>query len=704
MAMYAWHQVPGIDMLFNSWHERPGQFGNIRAVRELNSVGNQLGRVRKLSETYGASGWELTFGNMKRNGDWEFVLGVNLMNQHLSYQTLLGDRKHDYPPSFSFHAPYWDEYPVLNTYFSRLSLALSSGAQLNRTLILEPTTSVWMNYQPGGSRDHLDEVNEEFTTLLTLLESEQIEYDLGSENIIKDHGSVQDDLFVIGQRSYNYVVIPRYLTNLNSETARLIGDYLSAGGIIIALCEPPAFIDGKATDRCRRWSEEYIDQWYSLGGCNDPRLISYLRRDDFVVVEQQGGDLLHMRRQLEDGQLIFLVNSSKDESCAVSMLSQGSDIAHLDLFTGNVENYPGVLSGNILSFDAELPPCGSVLLFIGENEIAGKEQRRRKWNGTEEEISLSAIETVVPGMNALNLDYCRLLLDNDTTEVKYYYEVQSDIFRYHGFDANPWSSRIQFKKEIIEKDTFPPGTGFTVQYPFFVDTDFSSPDLRLVVERPQFYEVRLNNILLEPEPDAWWLDHGFGVFRIEEGIRPGDNYIELKADPMSVHCELEPAYLAGDFDVLPLSQGWLLSTATDRTLGSWREAGMPFYSDRVEYSALFDSEGTGLYKVILPEWHGTVAEVTVNGKSAGHIFTKPYELRIDPYVRKGENQVRVTIYGSLKNLLGPHHKIATKGIVTPRSFKRAPEEQPPGIEYDLVDYGLFEPFVVKKINLPGSAQ
>lgn len=699
MAMYAYHQVPGIDMLFNAWKERPDQFGNIRAVRELNSVGSQLGRVRKMSETYGASGWELTFEDMKRNGDWEFVLGVNLMNQHLSYQTLLGDRKHDFPQSFSYHAPYWEEYPVLNSYFSRLSIALSSGEEINKTLILEPTTSAWMMYQPGGDPAPMDAINEEFSTLLELLESEQIEYDLGSENIIRDHGRVAEDQFVIGNRNYTYVVIPRFMTNLNSETAELLEQYLAAGGIIIALCEPPSFIDGNASDRCRKWSVEYSDQWYSLGGCNDPRLINYLRRDEFVIVEQQGGNLLHMRRQLEDGMLLFLVNSSKDASCSVSMLSQGSDIASMDLFTGDLGVYPGVRSGDILSYDAELDPCESLLLFISDDEIPGKVQRQRKWNSRKgEQVTLSEITTTVPGENVLNLDYCRVIMDNDTSAVTYFYDVQTDIFRHHGFNVNPWVSASQFRTAIIDRDTFPPGSGFTVQYPFFVDTDFSSSDIQLVVERPYLYEVRLNNTVLEPEPDAWWLDKAFGLFKITDGILPGDNFIELKADPMSVYAELEPVYLVGDFDVLALNSGWLLANASYRNLGSWKNSGMPFYSDRVDYSATFELDKPGMVKVTLPDWYGTVAAVRVNGKHAGSIFTKPYELRIDKFVSKGDNNVTVTVYGSLKNLLGPHHNVNSKGVVTPWSFKFAPAEQPAGTDYDLLDYGLFDPFMVEVIE------
>ena len=49
MAMYAWHQMPAIDMLFNQWNDStPGaQFGNIRSVKELASAANQTGRQRK---------------------------------------------------------------------------------------------------------------------------------------------------------------------------------------------------------------------------------------------------------------------------------------------------------------------------------------------------------------------------------------------------------------------------------------------------------------------------------------------------------------------------------------------------------------------------------------------------------------------------------------------------------------------------------
>lgn len=50
MAMYAWHQTPAIDMLFNQFDEKSpvAQFGNVRSVKELRSVANQMGYSRTL--------------------------------------------------------------------------------------------------------------------------------------------------------------------------------------------------------------------------------------------------------------------------------------------------------------------------------------------------------------------------------------------------------------------------------------------------------------------------------------------------------------------------------------------------------------------------------------------------------------------------------------------------------------------------------
>ena len=82
-------------MLFNTVEERI-QFGNDLIVKEVSSVANQLGKGRVLSETHGASGWNLSFAEQKRMIDWQMVLGVNLICQHLVHLSLRGYRKRDF--------------------------------------------------------------------------------------------------------------------------------------------------------------------------------------------------------------------------------------------------------------------------------------------------------------------------------------------------------------------------------------------------------------------------------------------------------------------------------------------------------------------------------------------------------------------------------------------------------------------------------
>ncbi len=111
------------------------------------------------------------------------------------------------------------------------------------------------------------------------------------------------------------------------------------------------------------------------------------------------------------------------------------------------------------------------------------------------------------------------------------------------------------------------------------------------------------------------------------------------------------------------------------------------------YAATVQGNG-GRTAVQLGKWNGTVAEVRVNGKSAGVIGWQPYEMEITRLMKPGQNTVEVVVTGSLKNLFGPHHGKINRGLTGPQSFRSAPAHQPGGAGYDLESYGLLEPFRV----------
>jgi hypothetical protein len=92
-----------------------------------------------------------------------------------------------------------------------------------------------------------------------------------------------------------------------------------------------------------------------------------------------------------------------------------------------------------------------------------------------------------------------------------------------------------------------------------------------------------------------------------------------------------------------------------------------------------------------------VAEVFVNGTSAGYIAHAPWQCDVTSLISNGENVVDVVVIGTLKNTLGPHHGKPGLGAAWPGMFQRGPNPgPPPAMEYDTVGYGLFEPFQLKQ--------
>lgn len=692
MAMYAWHQTPAIDMLFNSEIARPDQFGNIRNVKELSSVVNQFDRHRSLSETYGAAGWELTFDDMKRLGDWEFVLGVNFMNQHLSYISMVGDRKHDFPQSFGTHSPYWGVYRYQADYFARLSLALSSGFQKNKILVIEPTTTAWMYYNANNrANEEMYNVKSRFEPFLADLERYQVEYDLGCENIIKDHGKVVENKFVINKANYELLILPPGLENLDKTTFELINEFVNSGGEVLQLDTKLKYINGEIQSFTELQNNK---NWTIHSEINSVFYAELTNNENiaFENVDSVKGNVFHQRREFEEGQLLFVTNFHKTETSEIQINMQGKSVVDLNLTNGIVAPFSFKKKKGRVHFTVSLPPSGSQLLFI-----SGKRGKSKKSEIPRSKLlvesKLSTVSTVTE--NILNLDYVELTVGKFRNEPMHYYAAANEIWIEHGYPDNPWVSSSQFKTELVDADNFSDGTGFTVCYPFYVDEKFDSKNIQLVVERPWLYEILVNKKPVSAIENRFWLDPDFHLFEIGDFIQNGRNEVIIKASPFSIFCELQPVYLLGDFALESVPNGWKIQNEKEMNFGSWKEQGKPFYGQTVSYAKSINVKNEGDFVVQLSDWEGTVAEVIIDNVHRGIIQSEPFELEVRlPY---GNHEIMVNVIGSNKNTLGPHHNFTTPGIVTPRSFKNAPKVQPPGSEYNLLDYGLMEDFKVYKL-------
>ena len=110
-----------------------------------------------------------------------------------------------------------------------------------------------------GDDPRLNTLGNTFFDLLKSLEAAQIEYDLGDEDIIARHGSIQGiDLssgLAVSNRLYATVVVPPLTENLDATTMDLLRDLLRHGGSVFCCGEPPARVDGMVSDAGTCWPD-----------------------------------------------------------------------------------------------------------------------------------------------------------------------------------------------------------------------------------------------------------------------------------------------------------------------------------------------------------------------------------------------------------------------------------------------------------------
>jgi hypothetical protein len=700
-AFYIWHQQPGIDMLGNRLipEGMGGQFGNDRAVRELRSAANQAGRTRTLSETYGGGGWEMDFEAQKRLVDWQCVLGVNFVNQHLSYYSLNGVRKFDYPPSFSYHEPWWEHYKLMGDYIGRVSMAMSFGQQINHTLVLQPTTSGWMYFSRKDKNLGIFKIRDGFKNLIYRMEQEHLEYDLGSENVIKTLGSVNGDKFTICERDYSLVVIPTEMENIDALTLEMLEQYLENGGKILSFNWNVSRVDGEESSKAEELAARFPNNWTDVEKLEDPIALKMLHNDQFEMIDKTGnGMLYHQRRVLEDGQLLFVVNSHQTDNAVANVSVHGKYVLKLDLITGKEYLYPCETKKGNVSFQVDLAPVGSAL-FVVVNE---------KPNGLDKMVDLKEekrIESEGPVVvkresdNVLMINYLDLKSSNSDKKEIYFMDALIGLFNDNGVEfGNPWQHKIQYKKEYLALDSlFAADSGFEASYHFQINENLSSDvmnSIRAVVERPELWQVYINGQEVLKQNGLFWIDKDFPQFAIGEFLKFGKNILTLKAPRMHILAEVMPVYILGDFLVKPATSGFEIVEGKINALGSWQEEGLPFYSQKVAYLQNFDVNKTAetSYKVRLNKWNGSISEVWVNGKSTGVIAWQPDELDVTSLLQEGNNEIVVKVVGSLKNTFGFFYFNNDNWIFGPHTWNDAPKEIPSASEYFLMDYGLFEPF------------
>ena len=691
-ANYEFHQWPAIDMLLSSYLRDEETHALALTIQEVRSAANQFGKERTLCELYGAGGWDSTFEDYKRMGDWVLVNGINFINQHLTYATIAGARKRDHPQSFDWREPWWNQYAAMNDYLSRAGWLLSQGQMEQRILVINPSTTGYLvPYEEevgdifnDGATDAIKNPDmRNFLALTRELDRGQWDWDLGDEFTMQRHARVEGARLRLEAQAYDVVILSGDAKNLLASTVAVLKDFLAAGGRLIAVGRPGPYVDGLAdeaayADMAAGWEESALEAL-------DARLDALLGRRIQSAAPFPYG-LAHMRRALPDGrEAYFFVNHSfRDFHSELTV--RGDRACEYGLYTGEVSPVRYTAEDGVVTFPIDLVRNQSVMIVVGER--AGES---RALPAASRAVPLALRGIAREGWNVLPVGYCDVKLGSRTLRDVAAINAANVIFTERGFQNNPWDNKVQYRSNILDRNSrYGEGSGFAATFRFTVAEGFAPEYIDATAEHYSLCHLRVNGVDVAWLPDEHYLDEHFGTADITGLVRPGENEVTVIADRFDARLELEGIYLRGAFGVEAQDGKWVLVPESALDYGSWRGQKLPFYAGAVcyTYTAALDAPPeTALLEAA--EVDATAVSARVNGTELLLNADGRRGSEIAPLLRAGENKIVVRVCGSLKNLLGPHFlPQPVRGSAWPGMWKLAPTHQPGPDAYDLMDFGL----------------
>jgi hypothetical protein len=739
MPHYEFMQCPGIDHLGRN-------IDNPLTLKQCSSAAHQFGRPRILCEIFGVSGHSMTFEDQKWIADFHFALGITFLCQHLTLYTMKGEQKRDYPPTISYHQPYWQHYKLANDYFSRAGYLCSQGQFYADILFLHPMGSAWATYSPlDRKNEQANSYNRSFTTLLDDLLAIHRDFDLGDEMILSQYGSVDGNILRVAKEGrYRLVVVPPSLT-WSRSTFNLLKAFLNSGGPVVFVGETPTLIDGEPAES--EWKEllqhKSVTTVTADRKCIEQALDKLISRD-VSITDADGNEIgdIYVHHRI-DGKnpkdevvgersehIYFLSSKSRTETykARISLAVTGK-VTEWHLDNGEITDVPAKVEDGRTIVELVFPPVGSHALVVDTAET-GTSVVSREEPKVQKTIALNGpwmFERLHP--NSLTLDTCQYALgDGDWSEKTPIWKARRAAWNAAGLEAyagiQPW---------VLDQKGIKPTTELKLRMKTTFESEVELENLWLVLESASDYTLSLNgrtvstnNNPLTPfskGDDEWHWDKQFSKIdrkpkasvskaNISKQVKKGENLIELECQ-YGMGVQVEDMYLIGDFGVRKIAgDKYILTDEPEQlTNGNWGEQGYPFYAGNILYCGKLKCEAKDGQQVLLrlKNPKGCLFRISVNDSEPIPLWYQPWQVDITDLVKNdnplaphnplpplirgnkgdGENSVCIEVISTLRNTFGPlHHKLGDAlPWVGPGQFV---DEANWVDDYQLVPYGLMD--------------
>lgn len=644
MRSYRSFQLPGIDMLCD-WRE-------YTTAKQAQSAAHQFGCPGVMSELYGVTNWDFDFRGHKLAGDWQAALGVTLRVPHLTWVSMEGEAKRDYPASIGYQSPWYTEYPMVEDHFARLNTVLTRGKAQVRLGVIHPVESYWLHWGPSEATALVrDEMDEHFQSLAQWLLYGLIDFDYISESLLPQQCEAGNAPLSVGEMAYDVVLVPDCRT-LRATTVDRLESFVAAGGRLVFAGRIPELVDAKPSSRVKELAQRAECISFSKGA-----ILSALDGVRFVDIRDDKGmrttNLLHQVRAEGDTRYVFLCHGEKPENPDVCpredivLRIRGEwKVRRMDTATGEIaplhvayEKGRTVLRYAFYAYDSLLIELTPGRAEAGEDAPAEKKfDYYALWH---------PVEIVLSEPNVLLLDTAQYAFDDEEN-----WRDEEELLR--ADDAFREELGYPLRKKEVAQPWVVPDEPIThhLRLKFTVHSEMEIKAPQLALEKVESVEIAVNGCPVDNASVGWFVDESIKKVQLPD-LPAGDSVIELTL-PFGRRSNVEWCYLLGDFGVrVQGAEKTVIPPVRRLGFGDWTTQGLPFYCGNVTYKIPVRVEKDTL-TIRVPQYRGSVLGMEMDGVRQGDMAYAPYEYTFTN-LQPGEHELGITVYGNRVNGFGCVH-------------------------------------------------
>jgi len=649
MRNYRGFGIPGIDMLCARFE--------FTTAKQTQSAVHQYGREGMLSELYGVTGWDFDFRGHKLHGDWQAALGVTVRVPHLSWVSMGGEAKRDYPASIHYQSPWWEKYSLVEDHFARVNTAMTRGKAEVKVGVIHPIESYWLHFGPSEQtaivRDNLDE---NFQNITKWLLFGGVDFDFISESLLPELCNEASAPLKVGEMAYDMILVPGCET-LRSTTLERLEGFVKAGGKLVFVGDVPALEDACQSVRARVLAKEaevvQFNKGSVLEAVEDVRLVE-LRNETGAMTT----NLLHQLRKDGDGRWLFIAHGAEprnkhiSEKQDVTIRVKGAWKALVyNTMTGEQEDAKQSLKGNVTEIYQTMYAYDSLLLWLEpvEDHVAGLTECVAVEKVLREKKNIvfpDCVDYTLSEPNALLLDMAEFALDGGEWNAKEeLLRVDVECRKLLGWStdiahvAQPWS--------LGEETEF-----HRVTLKFRIDSSIEYEGAHLAIEKAEDVKLKWNGKEVDNKVVGWYVDKAIQTIALPK-IEQGENVLEVEV-PIGKRTMIEWMYLLGEFGVEVSGKNARIVCKREKlAFGDVTVQGLPFYTGNITYHIPIEIEG-GDISIRSGFYVGAMQEAGIDGKEVVPMIYPPYIANYEG-IEKGKHVIDLTFYGTRQNGFGTLH-------------------------------------------------